>query len=267
MRVSNDADIRHSRAVASMFGRITPWYDLLNSVLSCGIDRYWRRRLAREVRPGKGGRVLDLAAGTLDVALAVRRRFPDVTVPALDFCPPMLERGRRKLRGEAARKVIPVAADATALPLRDGSVDCLTMAFGIRNVRPREAAFAEMVRVLAPGGRACLLEFGSGQQRIWGGLYNGYLNRVLPWIGRLLSGDGSAYGYLAESIRAFPPAVALEEEMRAAGFACAWHIPLTSGIVCLHIGEKARCADLVPRQPDNDQPHGNPRQPRATQSG
>lgn len=238
--MNNAVTSRHRHIVASMFGRITPWYDRLNSVLSCGVDHYWRRRLVQEVRPGSTGRILDLAAGTLDVALAIRRRFPHVHVPAMDFCPPMLEWGQGKLRGENTRNIMPVAADATALPLPDASVDSITMAFGIRNILPREAAFAEMVRVLTPGGRACILEFGSGKQRIWGGLYNAYLNNVLPWIGRLLSGDTSAYSYLAETIREFPSAVELEEEMRAAGFACAWHIPLTSGIVCLHIGEKAR---------------------------
>ena len=160
----------------------------------------------------------------------------------MDFCPPMLTRGRKKLHGSDAAAILPVAADAKRLPLPDASVDCITMAFGIRNILPRETAFAEMARVLAPGGRACILEFGSGRQRVWGGLYNVYLDRVLPRIGRLLSGDSGAYGYLAETIRNFPTAEDLEEEMRAAGFACAWHLPLTSGIVCLHVGEKARRA-------------------------
>ena len=113
------------------------------------------------------------------------------------------------------------------------------MAFGIRNILQREAAFAEMLRVLRPGGRACILEFGSGQERIWGGLYNFYLNRVLPHVGRLFSKDPAAYGYLADTIRAFPTARKLEEEMLRAGFARARHIRLTSGIVCLHMGEKA----------------------------
>lgn len=237
----------HGRTVASMFGRIVPWYDMLNVLLSGGLDRVWRRRLVSEVRPlaSSTGRVLDLAAGTLDVSLVIRKRWPHMTVPALDFCPPMLEHGRSKLRGENAERIMPVAADARRLPLPAACVDAVTMAFGIRNILPRHKAFAEMWRVLAPGGRACILEFGSGKNRIWGGLYNLYMERVLPGIGRLISGDrcdtvgnAGAYAYLAESIRCFPTALELEEEMRSAGFACAWHIPLTSGIVCLHIGEK-----------------------------
>ena len=195
----------HDAAVAGMFGRIVPFYDLLNRVLSLGLDQYWRKVLAQNVRLGDTGRVLDLAAGTLDVSLAIRRRPPSAIVPAMDFCPPML-----------------------------------TIAFGIRNILPREAAFAEMLRVLRPGGRACILEFGSGQERIWGGLYNVYLNHLLPRVGKVFSKDPGAYEYLADTIRKFPSALSLEKEMRAAGFERAWHEKLTSGIVCLHVGEKAR---------------------------
>lgn len=230
----------HAQAVASMFGRIVPWYDMLNTVLSCGLDRVWRRRLVREVRPGPTGRVLDLAAGTLDVSLALRRRYPTINVPALDFCPPMLQHGRKKLHGDNAHAIMPVAADGKRLPLPDNCVDAVTIAFGIRNILPRTEALAEMARVLVPGGRACILEFGSGKNKVWGGLYNTYLSRMLPRIGKLVSGDAGAYGYLADTILQFPTAEELEEEMRASGFACAWHIPLTSGIVCLHVGEKAR---------------------------
>ncbi|SCM71765.1 Demethylmenaquinone methyltransferase [uncultured Desulfovibrio sp.] len=230
----------HDVAVAGMFGRIVRFYDLLNRVLSLGLDQYWRKVLARNVRLGDTGVVLDLAAGTLDVSLAIRRQHPTALVPALDFCPPMLVQGSRKLKGENARRILPVAADAKRLPLPDASVDCLTIAFGIRNIIPREAAFAEMLRVLRPGGRACILEFGSGRERIWGGLYNLYLNFLLPRVGRLFSKDPAAYGYLADTIRAFPSAVELEKELRKAGFSKAWHQKLTSGIVCLHVGEKAR---------------------------
>lgn len=229
----------HDAAVAGMFSRIAGMYDAGNRILSCGIDIYWRRVLADTVRLGPTRRVLDLAAGTLDVALAVRRRWPEATVPALDFCPPMLRRGLPKLARRGERRILPVAADAKRLPLPDASVDCVTMAFGIRNITPREEAFREMLRVLVPGGRACILEFGSGQERIWGGLYNWYLRRLLPLMGRLCSGDAAAYKYLSQTIHDFPGAQALEEEMRQAGFARAWHKRLTSGIVCLHVGEKA----------------------------
>lgn len=233
----------HGKAVASMFGRIVPWYDVLNTVLSCGLDTVWRKRLVQETRmasPSGKGIALDLAAGTLDVSLALHRQHPHATICGMDFCPPMLVRGTKKLQGEKGRVIMPVAADAKCLPLPDASVDCITMAFGIRNIVPREVAFAEMARVLVPGGRACILEFGSGRQKVWKGLYNFYLDKLLPRLGKCISGDSGAYAYLAETIRNFPTAMALEEEMRNAGFACAWHIPLTSGIVCIHVGEKSR---------------------------
>ena len=206
-----------------MFGRIAGFYDLLNHTLSLGIDYYWRHVLAKNVRVGSTNRVLDLAAGTLDVSLAIRRKYPHVQVPAMDFCPPMLQRGLHKLKGDNARAIMPVAADAKKLPLPDASVDCVTMAFGIRNIKPRSEAFAEMLRVLTPGGRACILEFGSGSERIWGGLYNFYLDRILPRIGKMVSRDPGAYEYLAETIRNFPTAPALEKEMTDAGFARASH--------------------------------------------
>ncbi|MBQ2477175.1 MAG: class I SAM-dependent methyltransferase, partial [Desulfovibrio sp.] len=120
----------------------------------------------------------------------------------------------------------------------DNSVDSVTIAFGIRNILPRAEALKEMHRVLVPGGRACILEFGSGRDKIWGGLYNVYLTRLLPAIGRLVSRDSGAYAYLARTIMAFPSARELRKEMEDAGFAKVRYEKLTSGIVCLHVGEK-----------------------------
>ena len=230
----------HARSVSGMFGRIADWYDLLNRVLSGGLDMYWRHRLVRHVTPGPTGRVLDLAAGTLDVSLEIMRQHPGVRVPALDFCRPMLQRGRGKLFGETARAIWPVTADGRRLPLADASVDCVTIAFGIRNIVPRAEAFAEILRVLVPGGRLCVLEFGTGKTPVWRGLYNFYLNRLLPLVGKAVSGDAGAYRYLADTIMAFPTADELAGEMTAAGFGRVFHLPLTSGIVRLHVAEKPR---------------------------
>lgn len=236
---SANAPDPHAAKVSGLFARIVRWYDPLNRLLSMGLDQGWRKCLADAVLPGKGEgrRVLDLAAGTLDVTLAIRRRHPAAQVLAMDFCPPMLEYGQKKLTDKEKDFVLSVAADARSLPLPDASVDGVTMAFGIRNISPRSASFGEMARVLKPGGRACILEFGTGKNRIWLGLYNFYLKRVLPLIGRL-SGDADAYKYLARTIMEFPAAEALSEEMRAAGFGRIYHIPLCSGIVCLHVAEK-----------------------------
>ena len=227
------------RAAATMFSRIVPCYDILNRILSLGCDRLWRTRLAKAVRPGSTGRILDLAAGTLDVALALHARYPDIIVPAVDFCLPMLQKGRSKLRGRTQERILPIAGDAVCLPLPNASVDSITMAFGIRNIQARHTVFAEMLRVLAPGGLACILEFGSGKKRIWGGIYNLYLNFLLPGLGKLISGDNGAYAYLASTIRDFPDAVALEKELRSVGFARIRFERIFSGIVCLHTAEKA----------------------------
>lgn len=225
--------------VGQMFGRIAGVYDFLNHFLSFGIDRRWRKELAAEVRLGHTGVVLDLAAGTLDVALTILRQYPRAIIPAIDFCPPMLVRGRQKLNGDAKKNhIFPCAGDALRLPLRDNCADSLTMAFGIRNIQPRTDAFREMFRALAPGGKACILEFGSGQERIWGGIYNFYLSCILPGIGKLVARDDAAYAYLARTIREFPTAAVLASEMAAAGFVNVGWRKLTSGIVCLHWGFK-----------------------------
>ncbi|MBQ9536551.1 MAG: ubiquinone/menaquinone biosynthesis methyltransferase [Desulfovibrionaceae bacterium] len=221
-----------------MFGSIARFYDFLNHLLSLGIDYYWRRELARAV-PANATQVLDLAAGTLDVSLAIRKQHPATLVPALDFCPPMLKLGVGKLHGANQKMILPVAADAKHLPLKSNSVDAITIAFGIRNIVPRDTALKEMLRVLKPQGKACILEFGSGQERIFLGLYNWYLNTLLPRIGRFFARDKTAYSYLAKTICAFPPADKFAQEMQAAGFINTSYRPLTQGIVCLHIGEKA----------------------------
>uniref|UniRef100_B8DMZ6 Demethylmenaquinone methyltransferase n=1 Tax=Nitratidesulfovibrio vulgaris (strain DSM 19637 / Miyazaki F) TaxID=883 RepID=B8DMZ6_NITV9 len=247
----------HARSVSGMFGRIADWYDLLNRVLSGGLDKYWRYRLVRHVVPGPTGRVLDLAAGTLDVSLEIVRQHPGTRVPALDFCRPMLQRGRGKLFGETARAIWPATADGRRLPLADASVDCVTIAFGIRNILPRSEAFAEILRVLVPGGRLCVLEFGTGKTPVWRGLYNFYLNRVLPMVGKAVSGDSGAYRYLADTIMAFPTADELAGEMAAAGFGRVFHLPLTSGIVRLHVAEK-------PLAPATGQQQAGPAQAETT---
>ena len=229
----------HAARVSGLFARIVRWYDPLNRILSFGLDQGWRKCLADAalVGPSEGKRILDLAAGTLDVTLALRKRYPSAQILAMDFCPPMLVHGQEKLSDADRDVILSVGADARRLPLPDACVDGITMAFGIRNIAPRDAAFSEMARVLKSGRRACILEFGTGKSRIWLGVYNFYLKRILPIVGRL-SGDGAAYSYLARTIMEFPTADALSEEMRAAGFGRIYSIPLCSGIVCLHIAEK-----------------------------
>ena len=224
-----------AKSVGDMFGRIAPAYDLLNRTLSLGLDTSWRKALLRAAAPPAGGRVLDLAAGTLDVAAMLEAATPRLTVLAADISLPMLRKGRSKIK---KGRVLPLGADGRLLPLPDASVDRVTMAFGLRNIRPREDVYAEIERVLTPKGKLCVLEFGSGEQRILGGIYNLYLGAFLPALGRLVSRDQQAYTYLARTIQKFPPARVLEQELRQAGFVQVCGRPLTAGIVWLHTAVK-----------------------------
>ena len=228
------------RRVAGMFGRVARSYDLLNHVLSAGLDIAWRRAMVRALLgPGlPPGALLDLAAGTLDVSIMLARGC-DRPILAADLCRPMLTTGLDKLSPELRPRISPVLADGRSLPLADATVAGATIAFGIRNIRPRPEAFRELGRVIRPGGRLVVLEFGTGKRRIWGGCYNFYLRQVLPRIGKLLSGDDEAYRYLAETIREFPDEATLAEEMRRTGFRDVTYRAMAGGIVFLHAGVKA----------------------------
>ncbi len=241
---SPDAGEAHAGRVQAMFGRISGWYDVLNRALSLGQDVYWRRELCAHASAGANGAglLVDLAAGTMDVALGLAKRYPHAQVAAADFAEPMLRHGAKKLATQPdrlRRRVWPLLADGRRLPLRDSVADCATMAFGIRNITPRHAAYAEALRLLKPGGRFVILEFGSAERPIMKGLYNLYLNRLLPTAGRLVSGDRDAYRYLADTIRAFPPPRALAQELLDAGFDSVFHRPLTFGVVNIHVAVKA----------------------------
>lgn len=228
------------RRVAGMFGRVARSYDLLNHVLSAGLDILWRRAMVRALlAPGlPPGPLLDLAAGTLDVSVMLARAA-DREILAADLCQPMLLAGLGKLETSPRPRIRPVLADGRALPLPDASVAGATIAFGIRNIRPRPDAFRELARVIRPGGRLMVLEFGTGKRRMWGGAYNFYLRHVLPVIGKLISGDDEAYRYLAETIREFPEEATLAEEMRQCGFGNVTYRAMAGGIVFLHAGVKA----------------------------
>jgi len=236
--MENDRHAGHARQVSGMFGRIAGPYDFLNHFLSLGLDYRWRRVLVEMIEPGPTGRVLDLAAGTMDVSLAINKTHPEMDVLALDFALPMLARGRDKTRAKGVTRIHPALADGRKLPLPDACVDAATIAFGIRNIKPREDAYREMLRVLAPGGKMLILEFGTARRPIMKGLYNFYLSRVLPMIGGLFSGEKEAYAYLARTIGEFPHAGELAREIAACGFTDVGYKPLTFGVVNIHHGRK-----------------------------
>ena len=239
--------------IAGMFDAIAPRYDLLNHLLSAGIDRRWRDAAIGSL--GLTGRevLLDVCAGTADVALAARRgrsgrtRAPErpngmaARVVGVDFSGAMLELGQRKVRaaGEAGRIAL-VRGDAIDLPLRTSSVDAVTVAFGIRNVASAESACAEIARVLRPGGRLAILEFGTPQAAGLKAAYRWYFTRVLPRIGRLISGHTGAYSYLPASVGAFPPPRGFLDVLHLNGVDEAQATPLTFGIVYLYTAVRSR---------------------------
>jgi ubiquinone/menaquinone biosynthesis methyltransferase len=200
------------RAVRAMFDRIAPRYDLLNRVMTLRVDQAWRRRLLAELAPRDGEALLDLCAGTMDVADLARRRAPGLRVVGADFSFQMLQRGVAKTGLPASQ------ADAMALPFRAARFDLATVTFGMRNLERYEVGLAELARVLKPGGRLGVLEFfrpGSAGPRLVHGLYN---RLALPVLGRVLSPDPEAYRYLVASMERFASRPEFEAAAARAGF-------------------------------------------------
>jgi demethylmenaquinone methyltransferase/2-methoxy-6-polyprenyl-1,4-benzoquinol methylase len=225
-----------SRWVRGMFGRVAPRYDLANHLLSFNIDRYWRAhtvRRTREILERPGARVLDICCGTGDLVLALAKQGRPIL--GSDFCHPMLVAAHQKVKKQRAAAVL-FESDALNLPLRDASLDLLTVAFGFRNLANYESGLAEMRRVLRPGGMAAILEFTTPPNALFGAFYHLYCRRILPYLGGLISGSRDAYTYLPESVRKFPAAPELASMMRSAGFSEVNFEYLTGGIVALHTG-------------------------------
>ncbi len=228
------------RGIRDMFDRIAPRYDLLNRVLSLGIDRRWRRFAVRQLDIPRGGMVLDIATGTGDVALEIGRQTDDsVKIVGSDFTQGMLALGRDKIAASPFRdRIMLVNAPCEAMPHPDGIFDGITIAFGIRNVVDRQQGLCEMARVLKPGGRAVILEFATPRNRFFRAVYYFYFRRILPWLGGLIS-QRSAYQYLPDSVLEFPNRQEFKEMMEQAGFVNVKVFDLTGGIAAVHVGTRA----------------------------
>jgi len=232
--------IQPSEQVREMFDTIAGRYDLLNHILSAGIDHLWWRRAARTVRPillRPEAQVLDLCCGTGDMTLALLRHRPSTasTAPilAVDFSHNMLSLGKLKFSESA---VLPIEADALHLPLPDASLDLVSSAFGFRNLASYEAGLAELFRVLKPGGEFAILDCNQ-PEGLLGSLYNLHLHRILPMVGALLS-NPSAYAYLPASIARFPRPPRMIDMIRAAGFRSASWTSYTFGVAGLYRATK-----------------------------
>ena len=224
-----------------MFDAIAGRYDFLNHFLSAGIDRHWRRQAVRSPCLSGSERVLDLCTGTGDLAIALRTDRPGAAqVVGVDFAGAMLAVGLDKLRRRSlADRVHLVRGDATRVPIPDGSVDAVTVAFGIRNVEDTAAACREMLRVLVAGGRLAILEFAVPSSPLVRPLYMSYFTHVLPRLGRLISRHDMAYDYLPASVGAFGSPSDFAAVLRRAGFVEVSVQPLTFGTVVLYRGRKA----------------------------
>jgi len=234
-----DAPDKSPARIAAMFDAIAGRYDFLNHFLSAGLDRRWRARAVRELRLPRGATVVDLCTGTADFAIEAERVGTEAQVIGVDFAAAMLRLGLQKVRERGLERVIRlVRGDATRIPVRDGWADAATIGFGIRNVAVPEAAIDELARVLKPGGRLAILEFGEPIVPGVRALYNWYFRAVLPRLGRLVSKHQSAYSYLPASVGAFPPPSAFAATIAAHGFSDVRAVPLSLGIVYLYIATR-----------------------------
>jgi demethylmenaquinone methyltransferase/2-methoxy-6-polyprenyl-1,4-benzoquinol methylase len=226
--------------ISGMFDAIAPRYDVLNTVLSAGLDRYWRRQAIGSLSFSGRETLLDVCTGTGDVALAAAlARRGARRVLGIDFAGAMLDRAAAKAgRSEVAARIRLVRGDAMRLPVSAASVDAVTIAFGIRNVSRPESACAELLRVLRPGGRLAILEFGLPVIPAVRPLYLWYFRNVLPRIGRALSRHDNAYSYLPASVGVFPFGETFANLLRAQGFNNVQSRPLSFGVVYLYTAEK-----------------------------
>jgi demethylmenaquinone methyltransferase/2-methoxy-6-polyprenyl-1,4-benzoquinol methylase len=228
-----------SQRVRNVFDSVASRYDLMNDLMSGGLHRLWKKFTIEQAAVRRGQSVLDLAGGTGDLARVFARQVGSAgQVVLADINAAMLQEGRRRLVDSGAAGNIWLAqVDAENLPFPDSSFDCVTIAFGLRNVTDTEAALRSMLRVLKPGGKLLVLEFSQPSPTIKPA-YDLYSFRVFPFLGELVAGDASSYRYLAESIRMHPDQETLLGMMREAGFERCRYYNLAAGIVALHLGHR-----------------------------
>jgi demethylmenaquinone methyltransferase/2-methoxy-6-polyprenyl-1,4-benzoquinol methylase len=231
-----DSNRFKERAIREMFCRIAPYYDLINCLMSWGQDSRWRRVAVRLARPERG-RVLDVATGTGDMAMELAR-YTD-SVVGLDLCQEMMRRGQAKTEKKGMEKRVDfIMGDALALPFSDNSFDCALNGFALRNVADINLFLAELRRVVKPGGRVVCLELVRPASGIIGAFYRFYLFKIVPVLGRWLSGDGRAYSYLPDSVSCFLSVIEFQKIMEEVGFRQVDHRSLNLGTIAVHVGVK-----------------------------
>ena len=233
----NSGAIAEPATVRAMFDRIVPRYDLMNHLMTFGMDIRWRKQIAKRAAD-MGDKVLDVATGTGDVAFDIRTAGASDVI-GLDFSPEMIAAAEAKGRARSS-DIEFLIGDAMALPFSDDSFDACTVSFGLRNMPDYAAAIAEMTRVLRPGGRFICLEMTPYRKPVLGHLFSFYFEKIVPLIGGVLSGDATAYRYLPKSVAAFPASTQMIMLMRAAGLTNTHVTMLGGGTVAIHTGLKER---------------------------
>ncbi|MHC4103765.1 MAG: bifunctional demethylmenaquinone methyltransferase/2-methoxy-6-polyprenyl-1,4-benzoquinol methylase UbiE [Planctomycetota bacterium] len=233
-----DKSAKDPAKIQTMFSTIANRYDLLNRVLSLGIDRRWRTFAVNQLPRAENARFLDVATGTCDVALEIiKRHSPETKVVGVDFSEGMLKLGKEKVRDAGLEERIDVRfADATNLPFEDNSFNGSIIAFGIRNVQDYKKGISEMGRVVSSGGKVVILEFTSVQSRFFQPVFHFYISRILPFIGEIISGKKGAYKYLPDSMLNFPPPEEFKKAMEETGLQDVRHYKLTFGAAIAYVG-------------------------------
>ena len=224
--------------VRQMFDGIARRYDLLNHLLSMGIDIVWRKKTIDQLQPRPNWRILDLATGTGDLGFECGKRAGDIQVIGVDPSMPMLREGEKK-NASRANPVAFLCGEGECLPFGEGTFDGVTIGFGIRNVAELETALSEMCRVLKVGGRVAVLEFSRPRTPVFRGLYNFYFQRILPRIGHMVSRDPNAYRYLYESVMRFPEGADFCRRLSDAGFVDIQSVRLSFGIATIYLASKS----------------------------
>ena len=220
--------------VRTMFNNIAPRYDLLNNVLSAGIDKIWRKNAIAELQKNQPKKILDVATGTADFAIAALQINPE-SIVGIDISANMLQFGQEKInRLNLQNKIELKEADSENLPFAENSFDACTVAFGVRNFGNLQKGLTEINRVLDKGGILIVLEFSQPTNKIFAAFYSFYFKNILPMIGKLIAKDFSAYKYLYESVQEFPFGKAFEAELTKAGFSSTTAIPQTMGICTIY---------------------------------
>lgn len=234
-----DTERQKAEQVEQMFDSIAPAYDFMNRAMTMGIDRIWRARAVRQLCRRAPRKILDIATGTGDLAILLASRMPQATVTGVDLSAGMIGIGQHKITraGLDARVTLQVA-DCLALPFADGTFDCVTAAYGVRNFADLEAGYREMHRVMAPGATLCVIELSTPVNRLVKPFYSLYTRHIIPAVGRIVSKDSRAYTYLPESIAAVPQRDEMCALMRRAGFTdCRWR-SFTFGVCCVYTALK-----------------------------